>query len=171
MEPGVDPDGDEPIGADEEWRYFKKAKVVEGDKNEKMQQETKKVEKKGERKGKGYEAFIPDVIHSDETIMANASYVAHTTYDRDNPDIKKGSTFLDKDAFVLLIKQFAIKREFETFVVHSDKSKYGVKCTDPEFEWKIYAKKLIGCPTFMVNIALCLLSLYGIPFYIAQIAH
>ena len=37
MEPGVDPDGDEPTGADEEWRYFKKQLqlIAEGNKNEK----------------------------------------------------------------------------------------------------------------------------------------
>jgi len=151
MEPGVDPDGDEPIGADEEWRYFKKAKVAEGDKIAKVLQENKKVDKKGEKKGKGQEAFDPDAVPSDEATMANAAFVAHTTYDRDNPDIKKGSTFVDKNAFVLLMKQFAIKREFETFVVHSDKSRYRAKCVDPECEWKVHAKKLLGCPTFMVN--------------------
>ena len=53
MEPGVDPDGDEPIGADEEWRYFKKAKVAEGDKIAKVLQENKKVDKKGEKKREG----------------------------------------------------------------------------------------------------------------------
>jgi len=151
MEPGVDPDGDEPIGADEEWRYFKKAKVAEGDKIAKVLQENKKVDKKGEKKGKGQEAFDSDAVPSDEASMANAAFVAHTTYDRDNPDIKKGSTFVDKNAFVLLMKQFAIKREFETFVVHSDKSRYRAKCVDPECEWKVHAKKLLGCPTFMVN--------------------
>jgi hypothetical protein len=53
MEPGVDPEGDEPIGVDEEWRYFKKAKVAEGDKIAKVSQENKKVEKKGEKKREG----------------------------------------------------------------------------------------------------------------------
>jgi len=151
MEPGVDPDGDEPIGADEEWRYFKKAKVAEGDKIAKVLQENKKVDKKGEKKRKGQEAFDSDDVPSDEATMANAAFVAHTTYDRDDSDTKKGSTFVDKNAFVLLMKQFAIKREFETFVVHSDKSRYRAKCVDPECEWKVHAKKLLGCPTFMVN--------------------
>ncbi|RLN42121.1 hypothetical protein C2845_PM01G14450 [Panicum miliaceum] len=48
MERGFDPEGDDPIGADEEWRYFKKQqKVQEGGSNEKVQQEKNKVEKKG----------------------------------------------------------------------------------------------------------------------------
>ena len=42
MEPGFDPEGDEPIGADEEWRYFKRhEKVPEGRSNEKVQREGK----------------------------------------------------------------------------------------------------------------------------------
>jgi len=41
------------------------------------------------------------------------------------------------------MKQFAIKREFETFVVHSDKSRYRAKCVNPECEWKVHAKKLL----------------------------
>jgi hypothetical protein len=162
MEPGVDPDGDEPTGADEEWRYFKKQKkVAEGDKNEEGQQQSKKVEKsgekegekKGEKKRKGHEAFDPDIVPSDEATMNNVDYVAHTTYDRDNPNIKVGSTFVDKNAFILVIKQCAIKREFDTFVEHSDKSRYRAKCADEDCEWKIYAKKIMGCPTFMVNIS------------------
>ena len=85
--------------------------------------------------------------------MISLDYVAHTTYDRDNPKIEVGSTFVDKDAFMLVIKQYAIKREFETSVEHSDKSRYRAKCADEECEWKIHAKKLSGCPTFMVNIS------------------
>jgi hypothetical protein len=80
--------------------------------------------------------------------MANDAFVAHTTYDRDNPDIKQGSTFVDKNAFVLLMKQFAIKREFETFVVHSDKSRYRAKCADPECEWKSSCKETPWMPYF-----------------------
>jgi hypothetical protein len=78
------------------------------------------------------------------------SSVAHTTYDRDNYEIKGGSTFVDKDAFLLVIKQYATKREFQTFVEHSDKSRYRTKCANSQCDWKIYAKKLLGCPTFTV---------------------
>ena len=112
-----------------------------------MQQEKNKVEKKG----KVYESIDPDAVPSDEaTMMSDATYFAHTTYDRDNPDINEGSTFPDKDAFRLVIKQYAIKREFQTFVEHSDKSRYRARCADSECEWKVHAKKLRGCPTFMV---------------------
>jgi len=45
-------------------------------------------------------------------MMRDAPYFAHTTYDRDNPDIKAGSTFADKNAFMLVIKQYAIKGSF-----------------------------------------------------------
>ena len=39
MEPGVDHEGDDPVGVDEEWRYFRK--VPEVGSNEKVQQEKK----------------------------------------------------------------------------------------------------------------------------------
>ena len=49
IERGFDPEGDDPIGADEEWRYFKKQqKTPEGGSNEEVQQEKNKVEKKRE---------------------------------------------------------------------------------------------------------------------------
>jgi hypothetical protein len=136
MDHGFDPEGDDPTGADEEWRYFKKP-----------QKEKKKVEKRG----RVYEGIDAEVVPSDEAMMMKDDvYAAHTTYDRDNPDIKKGSTFVDKDAFILIVKQYAIKREFQTFVEHSDTTRYRARCADPACESKIYAKKLLGCPTFMV---------------------
>ncbi|CAL5058896.1 unnamed protein product [Urochloa decumbens] len=145
MEVGVDPDADDPIGVDEEWRYFKKQQKVH--RRENGENETGQKEKKQ----KVYEGADPDVVPSDEaTQLRDAAYVAHTTYDRENPEIKAGSTFVDKDAFKLIIKQYAIKREFQTFVEHSDKSRYRAKCADSQCDWKIYAKKLLGCPTFMV---------------------
>jgi hypothetical protein len=42
MEPGVDHEGDDPVGVDEEWRYVRK--VPEAGSNEKVQQEKKKTE-------------------------------------------------------------------------------------------------------------------------------
>ncbi|KAF0911728.1 hypothetical protein E2562_011725 [Oryza meyeriana var. granulata] len=82
----VDPDGDEPAGADEEWRYFKK----------------------GKKKA--------------------SSYVPIGTYDRDDPKIQKGSTFVDKATFIMIFKQFCIKNEFETKLKHSDQNRYKAKC-------------------------------------------
>jgi hypothetical protein len=158
LEPGFDPEGDDPTGADEEWRYFKKQqKATEGGANDKVQQEKKK--------GEVYEGTDPDVVPSDEaTMMRDAACFAHTTYDRDNPVIKQGSTFADKDAFLLIIKQYAIKREFQTFVEHSDSKRYRAKCADSECEWKVYAKKLLGCPTFMVY--MCYLNFRLFKFHI-----
>ena len=127
-----------------------------------MQQEKNKVEKKG----KVYESTDPDAVPSDEaTMMSDATYFAHTTYDRDNPDINEGSTFPDKDAFRLVIKQYAIKREFQTFVEHSDKSRYRARCADSECEWKVHAKELRGCPTWMIFMfCFCTFS-YISPFF------
>ena len=57
------------------------------------------------------EDIDPEAVPSDEaTILRDAPYVSLTTYDRDNPDIKEGSTFTNKKAFILMIKQYAIKK-------------------------------------------------------------
>lgn len=142
VEPGFDPEADDPIGADEEWRYFKQ-----------QHKEKRTVEKKQVQKL--YEGEDPDVVPSDEATMIGEAYVAHTTYDRDNPKVKRGSTFIDKKAFKLVIKQYAIKREFQTYVEHSDRERYRARCADPMCEWRIHAKKLRGCPTFMVYCVIC----------------
>ena len=109
---------------------------------------------------KEYQGKDPDAVPSDEATMVGEAYVAHTRYDRDNPEIKTGSTFVDKDAFKLVIKQYAITREFQTFVEHSDKVRYRARCADPTCEWKVHAKKLRGCPTFMVYYVICDLSIF-----------
>ncbi|CAL5062721.1 unnamed protein product [Urochloa decumbens] len=69
MEPGFDPEGDDPIAADEEWRYFK---TLDKEKSN------------AEKKGKVCEDTDPDVVPSDEATMSrDVVYVAHTSYDRD----------------------------------------------------------------------------------------
>jgi hypothetical protein len=90
MDPG-DPDGDDPIGANEEWRYFKKQQKVpsaagNGD-NETVRPEKHRVD----NKGRAYEPTDPDAVPSDEaTMLRDAPYVAQTRYDKDNPEIKEG---------------------------------------------------------------------------------
>ena len=107
MEPSVDHEGDDPVGADEEWRYFNK--VHEVGSNKKVQQEKKKMD----NNKFVIEDIDPKAVPSNEaTMLRDALYVPLTTYDRDNSDIKEGSTFTDKKAFILMIKQYAIKREF-----------------------------------------------------------
>ncbi|XP_062191321.1 uncharacterized protein LOC133895164 [Phragmites australis] len=87
MEVGVDPNGDEPTGANEEWRYLKK--------------------------------------------------------------VEKGHIFVDKNASVLVIRQHAIKKEFETNITHSNKDRYRAKCVDPNCKWVVYAKRVLSDIMFM----------------------
>jgi hypothetical protein len=110
MDHGFDPEG-APTGADEERRYFKNP-----------QKEKKKVEKRG----RVYEGTYPDVVPSDEaTMMKDVVYAAHTTYDRDNPEIKKGFTFVDKYAFILVVKQYATRCGKEDNVQLKDSMAHG----------------------------------------------
>src|SRR5207237_7242199 len=126
MDPGFDAEGDDPAGADEEWRYFKK---------QVNSTETSAHREKSEQVDHPMEAtraadFDPDAVPNDEAAVTGDAIAAQTTYDRDNPEIVVESTFEDKGAFIDLIKQYAIKHEFETFVVHSDTTRYRAKCAD-----------------------------------------
>jgi CO dehydrogenase/acetyl-CoA synthase epsilon subunit len=96
-------------------------------------------------KEEGQKDFDPHVVPNDEATMIGDVIVAQMTYDGDNPKLVVGSTFIDKDDFMLLMKQYAIKKDFETFVVHSDRSRYRAKCIDLECDWKIYTKKFLSC--------------------------
>jgi hypothetical protein len=78
--------------------------------------------------------------------------VPHTSHDEENPVIKVGDTFGDKDAFVHTIKQYAIRNEFETRIEHSDKARYRTRCANEDCDWRVFAKKLHGGNTFMVTL-------------------
>ena len=80
-------------------------------------------------------------------------YVApFTTHDKENPVINEGDTFGDKDEFIMTLRTYAIKNEFDTRVEHSDKERYRARCADANCDWRIFAKKLHGGDTFMVII-------------------
>jgi hypothetical protein len=65
--------------------------------------------------------FDTETVLDDEATILNDFFVPHTSHDKENPIIKVGDTFIDKDAFVYNIKQYAIKNQFETRLEHSDK--------------------------------------------------
>lgn len=147
---GVDPDGDEPPGANEEWRYFKN-----GNRNGQPEQDVSEQQQ---------DVHVPpphvlptnfhdhdtECVPTDESVVVASSYVPIGTYDRDDPKIKKGSTFDDKSVFIMTFKQFCIKNEFETLLQHSDSERYMAKCKFPGCRWSLYAKKMLGCESFMV---------------------
>jgi hypothetical protein len=109
MTVGCDPTGDDPAGADEEWRYFK---TVPDDEVQK---------RKRARTIPEIREFDTETVLDDEATILNDFFVPHTSHDKENPIIKVGDTFIDKDAFVYNIKQYAIKNQFETRLEHSDK--------------------------------------------------
>ena len=92
----------------------------------------------------------PEAVPSDEAVLVASSFVPITTFDRDNPKIVEGSTFPDKDGFLMTFRQFCIKNEFETKLKHSDKERYRAVCKFAGCPWKIHVKKLLGCETFRV---------------------
>ncbi|XP_035814835.1 uncharacterized protein [Zea mays] len=143
MTAGCDPDGDEPIGANEEWRYFK---FVDG----KNVQPVNPVDVQTRRRARAIPEFDLESVPDDEAGLVDDYVVPHTTYDHENPVIKEGDTFEDKAEFLKTIRTYAIKNEFETKIVHSDRERYRARCKDVSCEWKIFAKKLHGGNTFMV---------------------
>ena len=82
--------------------------------------------------------------------MVDDYIVPHTIHDKENPVIKEGDTFGDKEEFISTMKIYAIKNEFETRVEHSDKERYRAGCGDENCGWRVFAKKLHGGNTFMV---------------------
>jgi len=141
MTAGCDPDGDEPIGSNEEWRYFK---LVDGN-------NVKPVEVQQTRKrARPILDFDIDSVPDDVAGLVDDYVVPHTTYDKENPVIKEGDTFEDKDEFLETIRTYAIRNEFETKIEHSDKERYRARCKDASCEWKVFAKRLHGGNTFMV---------------------
>jgi len=92
----------------------------------------------------------PEAVPSDEAVLVASSYVSITTFDRDNPKIVEGSTFSDKDGFLMTFRQFCIKNEFETKLKHSDKERYRAVCKFAGCPWKRHVKKLLGRETFRV---------------------
>jgi hypothetical protein len=147
---GCDPNGDEPAGIDEEWRYFKSVDHVAIDPLQNLKVEGQK--RKRARPVLEIRDFDTEAVPEDETTLLDVFIVPHTSHDSENPVIKEGDTFVDKIAFVHTIKQYAIKNEFETRIEHSDKERYRARCVDENCDWRVYAKKLHGGNTFMVTI-------------------
>ncbi|KAM0918362.1 hypothetical protein ACQ4PT_008923 [Festuca glaucescens] len=145
MTVGCDPDGDEPAGADEEWRYFKNA----GDANVQPIKNVE-VEVPNRKRSRPMPYFDTEAVPNDEAGLVDDCIVADTTYDKENPVIKEGHTFVDKAEFMEIIRTYAIKNEFQSKIEHSDSERYRERCADLECGWRIYAKKLHGCNTFKV---------------------
>jgi len=149
MTVGCDPDGDEPTGVDEEWRYFKPVDVVG---NDTQPAENIEVEVQKRKRARPVLDFDSECVHDDEATMLDDSAAPFTTYDKENPIINEGDTFGDKDEFIMTLRTYAIKNEFGTRVEHSDKERYRARCADANCDWRIFAKKLHGGDTFMVII-------------------
>ena len=145
---GCDPNGDEPAGVDEEWRYFKTLNHVVINPAENHEVEVQN--RKRPRSVPEIRDYDTEVVHDDEATMLDDFIVPHTSHYTENPGIKEGDTFVDKNDFVQTIKQYAIKNEFETRIEHSDKERYRARCPDENCDWRVFAKKLHGGNTFMV---------------------
>jgi len=104
---GCDPIGDELGGVDEEWRYFKNVDHVVIN-----QPENHEVEVQNRNRAMPIPEirdFDTEVVQDDEATMLDDFIVPHTTHE-ENPTIKKGDTFVDKNEFVQTIRQYAIKK-------------------------------------------------------------
>jgi len=146
---GCDPHGDEPTKVDEERRYFRN---VDDTVNDEQPLENIEVEVQTRKRPRPIPNFDIECVPDDEAAIVDDYDVPHTIYGIENPIIKEGDTFGDKDEFILSMRTYAIKNEFETRVEHSDTSRYRAKCADQNCDWRVFAKKLHGGNTFMVVI-------------------
>ena len=149
MTVGCDPDGDEPTGVDEEWRYLK---PVDAAVNDAQPTENIEVEVQKRKRARYVLDFDSECVHDDEATMIDDYVAPFTTHDKENPVINEGDTFGDKDEFIMTLRTYAIKNEFDTRVEHSDKERYRTRCADANCDWRIFAKRLHGGDTFMVII-------------------
>jgi hypothetical protein len=149
MTVGCDPDGDEPTGVDEEWRYLK---PVDATVNDAQPTENIEVEVQKRKRARPVLDFDSECVHDDEATMLDDYAAPFTTHDKENPIINEGDTFGDKDEFIMTLRTYAIKNEFGTRVEHSDKERYRARCADANCDWRIFAKRLHGGDTFMVII-------------------
>jgi hypothetical protein len=78
---GCDPNGDEPAGVDEEWRYFKSTEHVVIDPVEVQK-------RKRARSDLDIRDFDTEVVPNDEATMLNDFIVPHTSHYQENPIIK-----------------------------------------------------------------------------------
>ena len=153
MTAGCDPDGDEPTGTNEEWRYFKNVDHAVIDPVEVDMHQRKRARSVPEIRD-----FDSEVVSDDEATMLDDFLAPHTSHDKENPTIKEGDTFVDKNAFVHTIRQYAIKNEFETIIEHSDTKRYRARCADQNCNWSVCKETIwwqhihgdqtlrIGCP-------------------------
>ena len=153
MTAGCDPNGDEPTGTNEEWRYFKNDDHVVIDPVEVDMHQRKRARSVPEIRD-----FDSEVVPDDEATMLDDFLAPHTSHDKENPIIKEGDTFVDKNAFVHTIRQYAIKNEFETMIEHSDTKRYRARCADQNCNWSVCKETIwwqhihgdqtlrIGCP-------------------------
>lgn len=146
---GCDPHGDEPAGADEEWRYFKK---VDDAARESKSAEKNAVQVNKRKRARPIPEFDTECVQDDEAGARDDYFVPYTTHDLENPVIKEKDTFGDKEEFIQIMRTYAIKNSFETMVEHSDTTRYRARCVAENCEWRVYAKKLHGGNTFMVSI-------------------
>ncbi|KAK1631752.1 hypothetical protein QYE76_006067 [Lolium multiflorum] len=143
---GCDPHGDEPAGADEEWRYFKK---VDDAARESKSAEKNAVQVNKRKRARPIPEFDTECVQDDEAGARDDYFVPYTTHDLENPVIKEKDTFGDKEEFIQIMRTYAIKNSFETMVEHSDTTRYRARCVAENCEWRVYAKKLHGGNTFM----------------------
>jgi len=138
---------DEPTGVDEEWRYFNNvdSAIHDAQPVENIEEELQK-----RKRTRIIPEFDTECVPDNEAAMVDDYNVPHTIHDKENPVIKEGDTFGDKEEFISTMRTYAIKNEFETRVEHSDKERYRARCGDENCGCRVFAKKLHGGNTFMV---------------------
>ena len=106
MTVGCDPHGDEPTGLDEQWRYFNN---VDSTIHDAQPVENIEVEVQKRKRARPIPEFNTECVPGDEAAMVDDYIVPHAIHDKENPVIKEGDIFGDKEEFISTMRTYAIK--------------------------------------------------------------
>lgn len=92
------------------------------------QQKNIEVEVQKRKRARSILDFDSKCVHDDEATMIDDYVAPFTTHDKENPIINEGDTFGDEDEFIMTLRTYAIKNEFDTRVEHSEREVQGKVC-------------------------------------------
>ncbi|XP_013624088.1 PREDICTED: uncharacterized protein LOC106330075 [Brassica oleracea var. oleracea] len=68
-----------------------------------------------------------------------------------NNQLYVGQVFVDRDAFKVHMSLHALAKRYRYFVRKSEPGKVVLECSGVNYQWRVYATKIMGCPRFEIK--------------------